>query len=243
VFHHAVNEGPFVAANRGLDVARGSFIARLDADDRARPDRLARQLAFLDAHPEVGIVGSAYGVMDDAGRLQRVRTVPASDLAIRWQALLVSPFLHSSVLIRREVMRKHHLVYDPDLRMGGDYELWSRLLPHTLAANLSEPLVDFRIWSGSISTTARPAQRAIHDEVALRCIANQLPELPLGQGELVALRHLLVDEELGQSPAVRRHLAQEYCGLFAAFARRHAGAPELAALSADVAARAEQLAR
>jgi glycosyltransferase involved in cell wall biosynthesis len=243
ILHHEVNEGPFVAANRGLEVARGSFIARLDADDRARPERLARELAWLDAHPDVGIIGTAYEVIDETGRPQGVRRMPTTDLEIRWQSLLLSPFLHSSVMIRRDLLRKHHLVYDPDLRMGGDYELWSRLLPHTHARNLEEPLTEFRIWSGSISSTARPAQRAIHDEVAFRTVSTELPDLQLGQEEVAALRQLVLGEAAIRPKVERRLLAQSYCSLFAAFASRHAGAVDLPDLSTRVAALAEEWAR
>ena len=243
VLHHEVNEGPFVAANRGLDVARGAFIARLDADDRARPERLQRELAYLDAHSDVGIVGTAYEVIDDAGRTERVVPMPVTDLEIRWQSLLHSPFLHSSVLMRRELLRKHHLVYDPDLRAGGDYELWPRLLPHTHAHNLDEPLTQFRVWSGSISSTSRAAQRAIHDEVAFRTVSTVLPDLKLGQEEVTSLRQLVLGEAASRPVGERRRLAQEYCSLFTAFARGHKGSPDLPALSARVASAAETWAR
>ena len=90
--------------NRGIAHAQGEFIARMDADDIAAPSRFERQAAFLDANPQVGILGSACIQIDACGNTLGVKHKPTSDLEIRWKSLTENPFIHPSVLMRREVL-------------------------------------------------------------------------------------------------------------------------------------------
>src|SRR5687767_5426199 len=84
ILTNEVNVGLTGSLNRGLAEARGRYLARMDADDVALPDRLARQVAFLDTHPEVGVVGGACELIDTVGTSVGQRILPASDLGIRW---------------------------------------------------------------------------------------------------------------------------------------------------------------
>jgi glycosyltransferase involved in cell wall biosynthesis len=181
------NLGLTRSLNKGLDAARGKYIARMDADDIALPDRLARQAAFLDANPHVGIVGSSRVLIDENDREIAVAQAAEDDLAVRWKCLLGNPFTHPTVMLRRDVLEQHHFRYDESFRTAQDYELWSRLLMHTKGANLREPLLRYRLRNG-ISKTNKPDQLANHDRIALAACNRLLPEFPLTAEQVTNLR-------------------------------------------------------
>ncbi len=136
--------------NRALALARGALVARLDADDLALPERFARQRAFLDARPDVGLLGTGAREVDAAGREVAVVTPPADDAAIRRALIRRNPFVHSSVMARRETVLRAG-GYDETLPVAQDYDLWMRLGGVTRLANLPEPLVVRRLLPGRVS--------------------------------------------------------------------------------------------
>lgn len=94
------------AVNHALRYVRAPYVARQDFDDVSYPDRLARQVDFLDAHPEVGLVGTWY-ILDDANRSERyVRRYPIDDRALRNAMSKAIPFAHTLVMLRTEALRQ-----------------------------------------------------------------------------------------------------------------------------------------
>jgi glycosyltransferase involved in cell wall biosynthesis len=172
VLRHSTQRGPFASANLALSLARGQFIARLDADDVCAPERLARQVAEFERRPQVQVLGSACRRIDAHGNELGFQKVPrGSDVLLR--CVLQPPFVHSSVMWRACA----NLAYASDLLVGGDYELWGRALLKLEADNLEESLVDYREWPGSLSAVRRAAQEAMHDAVSWRFLAARWPEL------------------------------------------------------------------
>jgi glycosyltransferase involved in cell wall biosynthesis len=143
--------------NRALARARAPLLARLDADDWSAPERLARQRAFLAAHPEVGLLGTAVREVDAAGREVRVVTPPGDDAALRWALIRRNPFAHSSVMMRRSALERAG-GYDERLAVAQDYELWMRMSRVGALASLPEPLVVRRLLPGRVTAT-RDAER------------------------------------------------------------------------------------
>jgi glycosyltransferase involved in cell wall biosynthesis len=144
--------GLTASLNHALALARAPLVARLDADDVARPDRLARQRAFLDAHPEVGLLGTGAREVDAAGRDVALVTPPTEDAAIRRALIRRNPFVHSSVMMRRRVVEAAG-GYDERLPVAQDYDLWMRISRTTRLANLPEPLVVRRLLPTRVSAT------------------------------------------------------------------------------------------
>lgn len=151
------------ALNTALALARAPLVARLDADDVALPERLERQLAFLRAHPEVGLLGTGAREVDADGREVAVVRPPADDAALRRALIRRNPFVHSSVTLRREAALRAG-GYDETLPVAQDYDFWMRLSRITRLANLPEALVVRRLLSGRVS--------AVRDDDRLRAEAR-----------------------------------------------------------------------
>lgn len=144
------HQGLTRALIRGFALARAPLVARLDADDWALPERLARQRAFLDAHPDVGLLGAGAREVDASGREVAVIRPPEDDAAIRRALIRRNPFVHSSVVVRREVAERAG-GYDASFAVAQDYDLWMRMSRVTRLANLAEPLVVRRLIPGRVS--------------------------------------------------------------------------------------------
>jgi len=158
------NLGLTKSLNRGLDKARGVYIARQDADDRSLPERLQKQAAFLDAHPEVGLVGSWFMRMTEAGQPLHVIETPVADQAIRLKLFTRgNAFAHGSVMFRRECVEKVG-GYREQFSYAEDYDLWLRIADRYGVANLPEPLYWWRSTASSKSVLGRDLQDG---EVAL----------------------------------------------------------------------------
>jgi glycosyltransferase involved in cell wall biosynthesis len=154
--------GQTAALNRGLRAARAPLIARIDADDVALPERLVRQAAFLAAHPDVGLLGTAAREIAPDGAVVQTLTPPCDDAAVRRALMRMNPFIHSSVMFRRGVVDAVGM-YDESFAVAQDYDLWLRMSRVTRLANLPDALVLRRLAPGRLSS-ARDTTR-LRDEV------------------------------------------------------------------------------
>lgn len=138
--------------NRGIAAARGRYIVRMDHDDVSMPDRIAKQVAFLDANPGVGIVGSAMQIMDQDGNLLGERRYNLTDESIRRRMFIYSPFCHPAIAMRKEVVDRVG-GYDHAFNPAEDYELYFRIGMQARLANLDEALLRYRVVPGTSMTT------------------------------------------------------------------------------------------
>lgn len=157
--------------NRALRLATAPLIARMDADDVALPERFARQLAFLEAHPDVGLLGTGCHEIAPSGEVLRILTPLADDAAIRRALIRENPFVHSSVMMRREVLAAVG-GYDETLPVAQDYDLWMRMSRITRMANLPEPLVLRRLTPGRVSSTRETERIRAEVKVKLRALRS-----------------------------------------------------------------------
>ncbi|MBN8938639.1 MAG: glycosyltransferase [Rhizobiales bacterium] len=137
------NIGTAAAANRGIDIARGDIIVRLDADDIAEPTRVGRLVAALAEDSGLGLVGSAVTLIDEADQVLRVQPMPETDLEIRWTILFHNPFYHSAVAFRRSGFEAAGRYIATEL-VSQDHYLWFHMLSLCRARNLAEPLTRYR---------------------------------------------------------------------------------------------------
>lgn len=151
------NEGISSQVNRGLDAARGHYIARMDGDDLAEPGRFARQVAFMEENPRVGICGSQVLRFSEKGT-SHVWAFPLNHCDVQAQLFFRGSFCNPSTILRREVLEAYHLRYDPTFPQAEDYLLWYRLLQVSEGANLPEVLLRYRL-SASQVTQARQEEK------------------------------------------------------------------------------------
>lgn len=155
------NLGLAATLNVGLQHGTGDYVARLDQDDRAAPQRLAEQTALLDRRADVALVGSLARCIDQDDRVIGAVRRPISTLGIRWFCLLENPFIHSSVMFRRSIVETLG-GYDERLTFAEDLDLWGRILESHEAVNMDRALVDYRMWPASMMSsvaTDRSGQR------------------------------------------------------------------------------------
>jgi glycosyltransferase involved in cell wall biosynthesis len=133
------------ALNAGCALVRAPLIARLDADDAALPDRLERQAAFLDAHPDVALLGGGIVLVDEAGReFDREPGRAAPDLSEQ------NELVHGTVVMRADAFRA---LGGYRLDQSEDYDLWLRFDERHRVAALAEPVIRYRVHSGQFSVT------------------------------------------------------------------------------------------
>ena len=147
------NAGQTRSLNRGLELSAGQLIARQDADDISEPERLAKQVAFLDRRPEVALLGTWYKEIDLEGTVLGGRKLPCDTTDIRWSLLFFCPFVHSSVMFRKSVVSEQIGFYNEALAYSQDYELWHRIARRFPVANVPEPLVRLRATPWSMTAT------------------------------------------------------------------------------------------
>ena len=141
--YHQENSGVIASLNRGCKLAKGKYIARMDADDVCHPVRLEKQISFLEKHPEVGILGSAAFIVNEFGATVDQIVVPANPALIQWHLAFENCFVHSSVVMRRDVLQALDY-YRSGARHAEDYDLWSRATDITRLTNLPDSLMKRR---------------------------------------------------------------------------------------------------
>jgi len=157
VLYNDTNLGLSASLNRGVDVSRGEIVARMDADDVCHHERFAKQIAYLDAHPRCGIVGSWSEIWRDSSRTDRAHRHPTDNVTLKYEGMFDSIFVHSSVMIRKSVFDKvGRYPVDRALSFPEDFALWSKAAREFDLANLAEPLIIYREVSSSVSRQ-RPA--------------------------------------------------------------------------------------
>jgi glycosyl transferase family 2 len=157
VLENGRNLGLTATLNRGLQEAKAPLVARLDADDAARADRLEIQLGVMAARPELALLGSQAEVVDAGGRRLGWLARGCEPETIRWELLFDNAFVHSSVVFRRDVVLGLGGGYDERFRYCQDFDLWSRLARAHPAANVDHALVRCREHVDSMTATGGEA--------------------------------------------------------------------------------------
>ncbi|XJJ58705.1 glycosyltransferase [Novosphingobium sp. BL-8H] len=148
------NRGLIASLNEMLEVAQAPVIARMDADDICRPDRFEKQIAFLNSHPDYGVVGSW---SEDIGEHGEALQRGGEDHPLRHEDMLIAIeqggqlICHPAAMYRREIVRSvggYHAAF----RHCEDFDLWLRLASVTRMGNIAERLVRYRRYPGQVSS-------------------------------------------------------------------------------------------
>ncbi len=147
------NLGLSRSLNKGLKLAEGELIAPQDADDISEPERLAKQVAFLETHPEIALLGTWYKEIDAEGNLIGNRELPCECTQIRWDILFYCPFVHSAIMLRKSIVLEQIGFYDETFTYAEDYNFFSRIAHCLPVANLNGYLMKLRINPSSMTAT------------------------------------------------------------------------------------------
>ena len=166
---HARNQGIPATRNHGLELARGEYLAVVDSDDVSLPRRLALQVAWLDAHPEVAALGS-WALRTDAGgrRVEAPLLRPTAPRVLGGRMLFASCFKSPTVMARTAVLREHR--YREELVLASDIDLWARVSARHGLANLPRFLVRYR--AGGVSHRGDAPRRAMRRIIAESLLAE-----------------------------------------------------------------------
>lgn len=179
------NMGLTGSLNKGLHIARGEYIARMDSDDISLPHRLERQLSFMDANPEIGICGSWVEIIGEKGESKDTWRYPTEPGAIRCKMLFESALAHPSVMMRRTLFLERGLCYNKSYTRSQDYELWVRASRYTSLANIGEVLLLYRLHTSQVGRQSTVEQQSFADQIRL----EQLNELGIRPSEEEFLLH------------------------------------------------------
>lgn len=219
LIENAENGGPVRTRNRGVAAARGRFIAGLDQDDLCLPDRLARQVAYLDAHPDIALVGAQADQLHGA-RVSAMHYAPHTtpDL-IAWLSWIENPLVWSTVMVRAEAAHALDPFTRPEILYAEDFDLYHRIRPHGRIARIDTPLLHYRQHEGGASKRFTDTMRAS----AMRVLAERHAAL-LGEAAAADLARLLVLHNMGGVPVPDRatllRLGQGIAALQTAFLDR-----------------------
>lgn len=163
------NQGLSKSLNRGLNLSKGKYIARIDADDICYPERFEKQYKFMQENPNYVLCGSYSNVISEVGEfIFTAREIPLSDTEIRNKINEKNCFYHPSTFYKREQALQIGGYYEPIKQYFEDYMFFYQLIKLGKAINIPEPLIKYRITPGSLSHDSNRKYRALAKKVVIR---------------------------------------------------------------------------
>ncbi len=144
------NIGLVNTLNRGIELAQGEYIARMDCDDISLLNRLAVQVKFMEQHPTIGASGSFYNLLLNGKKA--LVDFPLNKSEMKSFMIFNSPIAHPTVIIRKSILQKEKLVYRSEYIHAEDYDLWSQISAVSDLANVSDVLLNYRVHENQITT-------------------------------------------------------------------------------------------
>jgi glycosyltransferase involved in cell wall biosynthesis len=188
------NSGVGAALNAGLDLARGKYLARMDADDRTSPERFAEQITFLDQHPEITVVGGWHRTFGAGG--SKTHEFPTEPGHVKASLIFRVPISHPTVMMVREAFIRNRWRYSTLKRFPEDYDLWVTIAERHELTNIPKVYVDYRVWPSSVSQILWERWREQFVEIQCRLLARMglVPDDPQrGVHEALAFDEIVAD--------------------------------------------------
>jgi len=169
IINNDKNRGIIYTLNRGINEAKGKYIARMDADDIALPERLALQVDYLEKNPNVVLLGGCAEVINQRGKVFDTLTIPLTHKDILNNIFSSNCFIHPSVMFHKSVAQRLG-AYDTNAQHAEDYDLWLRIIQEHQVANLPQPLIQYRVHPDQISQTKIKKQRQAADRARFKAL-------------------------------------------------------------------------
>ena len=198
VIRSTVNRRVVLTRNAAFAEARGRYVAALDHDDLCHPERFARQVAFLDAHPDIVLLGTAANVLEDGALLPSSLAPLSKPAVIEWLLRIENPLVWSSVMMRADAARRLEPFMRPELVYAEDFDLYHRIAAFGGIARLDDELLTYRRHSGGASQVQVTAMRGRAADVLAQVYQ------PLFGSAAAANAALIVQHVMGQQPVPDR---------------------------------------
>jgi glycosyltransferase involved in cell wall biosynthesis len=232
-YSHA-NIGMAATLNKGLKLASGDYIARQDADDVSLPDRIKKQIDFLEAQKEIGLAGTWAAIIDEKGRKTGgVHHHPVKDEELKFDLLFDNPFVHSSVMFRKKVVEECGTYNEQLHSLVQDFEYWFRISGKFKVANIAEELQLYRQNTEGISAATTDFSARVAEQCStnlmqiLKCNKRNADKIAftyhacttdqknlLGNIEFNAVLNQLADALQINDPALREKLIARHLLIF-----------------------------
>lgn len=159
--------------NKGIELARGDYIARMDADDISHPQRFKKQVDFLDENPQIDICGTWVQTIGTESKMMRA-AIEHEHIKVR--LFFLNPIFHPAVMFRRNSFASNKLVYDEQYTNAEDYGLWAKAIDIVRFANIPEVLLKYRIHNDNVSVF-KESNKAVLDKIHFKIYADFLSKL------------------------------------------------------------------
>lgn len=178
--HRSENKLGFVPSlNVGLEISKGEYIARMDSDDISYPDRIQKQVSFMESNPDIDILGGSLELISQDGDSFSFRRYPTSRIGFLFYTAFRCPIAHPTVMMRRRVIEEG-FQYNEALIRAEDLDLWLRLIQsgHKFA-NLPDCLLKYRVGSNFLEKRGDMLQRKSMARIRMKHISFRHPFLSL----------------------------------------------------------------
>lgn len=184
------NMGLSGTLNKGIRLARGEYIARMDADDISLPTRFEKQVGLLDQNSDVALCGTWYTVFGATGKM--THRLPVTQKEIECYLLFNPPFGHPTVMFRKAVFVKRGLWFDEEYTPAEDYNCWVRFVEHERLTNIPEVLLKYRVHGVQMTQPLNREAMEKRQKVADRIYLGQLQKMGMTPTDRELQIHLLV---------------------------------------------------
>lgn len=174
------NIGLTKSLNKGISIAQGEFIARMDADDISLPRRFEKQIAYMKSNPDIIASGTGSFIIDEKGHVCEKINALTDPMSIRTTLIFKTAITHPSAIIRKE-FDGICFKYDEHFKLAQDYALWGFLIRYPLG-NIREPLIKYRISTQQISSSKKIEQDLYAMEIKQEIIKKL--ELPFSLDQI-----------------------------------------------------------
>lgn len=186
VINNDENKGLIYSLNKGIEISKGKYIARMDADDISVQERLKKQVDFLEIHSNVGVLSSDYSSFNDSGSKYLKSIV--GNVKIKTNLLFTATICHPSLMIRNSVIDNYSFKYSAEAKYVEDFDLWTRMALVTDFETISEALLKYRDHNSQVSRVFSDVQKNNSDNVR----ANYLKALNFNYNEQELSIHNLI---------------------------------------------------
>ena len=163
IFQNEKNIGLIKSLNKGLKLTQGKYIARMDADDISLPERLEKQITFMDVSPKIGVCGTWLQTFGEIKKTVVKSPLNHEDICARM--FCDNSIWHPTVIFRKDIIDRYHLFYDENVQGCEDYKLWVEMAKVTILANLPEVLLLYRIHGFQVTKLGSNSQDIKNDLV------------------------------------------------------------------------------